>query len=517
MENARTVVIGAGVGGLSAAIALATEGVPVTVLDRASRAGGKMRNIEVEGVHVPAGPTVLTMRWVFDALLERAGKRLDDLVSVKPSDVLARHVWTDGSSLDLYTDVERSVDAISAFASAADGAAYQDFANEAQRIHDILLDTHMRAQRPSFAGLMGRIGPKRFPDMLALRPYTSLWRALAQRFRDPRLVQLLGRYATYTGSSPYTIPATLMLVSHVERQGVWRIDGGMAALADALRIVAEDLGVQFKFDSHVSKIDVNAGRAVGVSLADGTYIPATDVVANTDASALGDMVTGTGVRRVPAAKRSHSAVTFCARARTEFPLAHHTVFFSDDYEREFREIERGRVPTEPTTYICAPDRDDAGNWETVTPNGGERVLALINAPANGDKANYAEEAASCRKRVTALLRRCGMTVDWGEVTTTSPTQFASMFPHTGGALYGRINDGPFAGFQRPGAKTRIPNLVLAGGACHPGPGVPMSAISGMLAAERLMEARASTRTFRPVATYGGISTASATMGATQSR
>ena len=513
MREEPTVVIGAGAGGLAAAITLASEGRPVLVLDRMSRPGGKMRNVSVDGLPIPAGPTVLTMRWAFDALLERAGLRLDDLVTIRRSDVLARHAWTDGRRLDLYADVERSVDAIGEFAGAADARSYRDFVAEAQRIHGILLDTHMRAQRPSFFGLMGRIGLRRFPDMMALRPYTSLTRALTQRFRDPRLVQLLGRYATYTGSSPYTIPATLMLVSHVEREGVWRIEGGMAALADALRGAAERLGVRFQFDADVARVEMHHSRAAAVRLRNGERIRAADVVACADASAMGTLAPEAGVRTVSQAKRSHSAITYCVRARTRFPLAHHTVFFSSDYEREFTELRAGRVPHEPTTYVCAPDRDDAGDWENDAPADGERMLMLVNAPANGDTNEYGKEAELCEQRMVTLLERCGMKTELRTKAATTPNQFASMFPHTGGALYGRINDGPFAGFSRPGAATRIPNLALAGGSCHPGPGVPMSTISGMLAAEHLMAARASTRRSRPAATFGGTSTASATTAA----
>ena len=513
MSGEDTIVVGAGAGGLAAAISLAANGRSVTVLDRAERPGGKMRNIDVDGAPVPAGPTVLTMRWAFDALLEPIGLQLEDLVTVRRSDVLARHAWTDGSRLDLHEDLDRTIDAIHEFAGPKDAKAYRGFVAEARRIHDILLDTHMRAQRPSFLGLMRRIGPRRFPDMMALRPYTSLWRALDQRFSDPRLVQMLGRYATYTGSSPYTIPATLMLVSHVEREGVWRIEGGMGALADALRGVAERLGVRFEFGSHVERIGVEGGQANRVDTATASY-SAANVVLNVDASAATELVPEARVRRVKPAKRSHSAITYCTRAETDFPLAHHTVFFSSDYKREFEELSRGRVPNEPTTYICAPDRDDGGRWERDVPTGGERMLLLVNAPANGDTTDHAEEGERCRHRMTALLERCGMRAEWTASETTTPTDFAELFPTTGGALYGRINDGPFAGFERPGAATHLPNLTLAGGSCHPGPGVPMSTISGMLAAERLMAVPASTQRSRPAATFGGTSTASAMMDAT---
>ena len=510
------VVIGAGSGGLAAAISLAAQGLRVTVLERGSAPGGKMRNIDVNGTPVPAGPTVLTMKWAFDRILEPAGLALDDVVEVEPSRVLARHAWTDGSMLDLHADEDEAADAIAQFASPRDADGFRDFVRESRRIHDILLDTHMRAQRPSFVGLMGRIGPRRFPDMMALRPYSSLWKALSQHFHDPRLRQLFGRYSTYTGSSPFSIPATLMLVAHVERAGVWRIKGGMAALAQGLEGVAQRLGVEFRYGAEVERIETRGGRASAVRLRGGERIPVAGVVANTDASALATIAPDAGVPCVPQPKRSYSAVTFCARARTQFPLAHHTVFFSDDYAHEFEALAAGDVPPEPTTYICAADRNDRGERVDGAGNA-EAMLMLVNAPANGDTKIYEEEVEPCRQRMTSLLKRCGMDLSIEAYRATTPNDFAEMFPQTGGALYGRTTDGPFAGFRRPGARTRIPNLALAGGSCHPGPGVPMSALSGWLAAGHLMAAHASTHPSRRVAISGGIATASATMDATPSR
>ena len=510
------VVIGAGSGGLAAAITLAAQGRPVTVLEQGSGPGGKMRNVDVDGTSVPAGPTVLTMKWAFDRILEPAGLSLSDVVEVEPSQVLARHAWTDGSMLDLHADEDEAAEAIARFSSMRDADGFRDFVRESRRIHDILLDTHMRAQRPSFVGLMARIGPRRFPDMMALRPYSSLWAALSQRFDDPRLRQLFGRYSTYTGSSPFSIPATLMLVAHVERAGVWRIKGGMAALAKGLEGVAERMGVRFRYDAKVERVETEGGRASAVRLSSGERITAQGIVANTDASALATIAPETGVQAVPSYKRSYSAVTFCARARTNFPLAHHTVFFSNDYAAEFDALARGQVPSEPTTYICAADRNDRGERDNAADEA-EAMLMLVNAPANGDTKIYGEEVEPCRQRMTSLLERCGMDLSVEASKATAPSDFAAMFPHTGGALYGRTTDGPFAGFRRPGARTRIPNLALAGGSCHPGPGVPMSALSGWLAAEHLMAAHASTRPSPRAAISGGIATASATTGATPLR
>jgi 1-hydroxycarotenoid 3,4-desaturase len=177
-----------------------------------------------------------------------------------------------------------------------------------------------------------------------------------------------------------------------------------------------------------------------------------------------------------------SAVTWCLRTATRgFPLLHHNVFFAEDYPREFRSIfDERRVTEAPTVYVCAQDRDES---ETAVA-GPERLLVLVNAPADGDRgALAADELASVERRVFALLAACGLDVAPGGGVVTGPSQFAALFPATGGALYGRATHGAFATFARPGSRSSIPRLYLAGGSVHPGPGVPMAALSGRRAAE----------------------------------
>lgn len=512
----RVVVVGAGIAGLSAAVSLACAGHDVHLVERAESPGGKMRQVEVGGTPVDAGPTVFTMKWAFDRLLAQAGTTLEAEVGLTRAGTLARHAWGDGSRLDLFASPDESAAAIEHFAGAQEAAGFQRFCRDSAGVFATLKDTYIAAERPGPVDLARRVGMGNLQQMLALRPFSTLWSALGGYFKDPRLRQLFGRYATYCGSSPFQAPATLMLVAHVEQDGVWLIEGGMHALARALATVAQRHGARIDYGRCVTRISAGTGGVDAVHLEDGERLAADAVIFNGDYSALASGLVGgvdLGEAPVKLSERSLSALTWAVKAKVRgFPLARHTVLFSDAYRREFDEIFRkGRVPSDPTVYLCAQGRDDAGARIADTDaDPRDAFLCLINAPALGDRARHtSSEIATCLDAALGRMARCGLTLDSTtmESVATTPADFEQMFPGSGGALYGRASHGWMASFRRPGARTRLPGLYLAGGSVHPGPGVPMASLSGQLAAASLVADRGSTRRFHRVAISGGTSTA----------
>ncbi|WP_085338177.1 1-hydroxycarotenoid 3,4-desaturase CrtD [Aquidulcibacter paucihalophilus] len=488
MTAKKIIVIGAGMGGLAAAIDLARQGYHVDVVERAADVGGKMRHVPVGTSLIDGGPTVFTMKWVFDGLFEDAGLVLEDHLTLLPATILARHAWTQGGDLDLYADREESAEAIREFAGPKDAEGYLAFCKRSAAIYETLRGPFIASQRPNPIELVARVGFNRLGAMWQTAPHQTMWRALGAYFRDPRLKQLFGRYATYCGSSPFAAPATLMLVSHVEQEGVWRVKGGMAKVAAALKALAISQGVHFHFQADVERIETRNRHVSSIMLKNGVAMSADAIVFNGDISALGRGLLGPDV--VPAAKpvalpqRSQSAITWCARATTSgLALAHHTVLFSKDYKAEFEDVFTSqRPPQTPTIYICAQDRDDA----CLPPDGPERLLILMNAPATGDWEEYGPDAQSmAQESAWAMMASCGLALSVDQAQITTPHGFNALFPASGGALYGRANHGPMASFQRPGARSGVKGLYLAGGSAHPGPGIPMAALSGRLAAARL--------------------------------
>jgi 1-hydroxycarotenoid 3,4-desaturase len=500
-EQRPVVIVGAGVAGLASALELSANGVPVVVVEAADRPGGKMRRAGLGPVWLDGGPTVLTMRWVFEELFAAAGMDFAAQVRTRPATVLARHAWDGDAQLDLHADAQRSAEEIGRLCGPGEARGFLEFCAEARATYRALEQTFIRAQRPTMAGLVRRIGSRRPADLFAIRPFETLWHALGRYFHDPRMHQLFGRYATYCGSSPYTAPATLMLVAHVEQEGVWLVDSGMFGIAEALERAARARGANFRYGSAVASIATDARGVARVELAGGETLAAGAVIVNADAAALAQGLLGpAGPRalRGYAPARSLSAVTWRVWARTSgFALSRHNVFFSSDYRAEFDAIfARGSLPADATVYVCAQDRNADGDGDAEL--GRDRLLCLINAPADGDTAGRPDERkaladGSVRRRVFARLERLGLRVDLDDagaaVEQFAPEQFEQLYPGTGGALYGSATHGWRASFERPGASTGIAGLYLAGGSVHPGPGVPMAALSGRLAAQRVLADR----------------------------
>jgi 1-hydroxycarotenoid 3,4-desaturase len=502
LDRRPVIIAGAGIGGLACAIELSRAGIPVMVLERGDVVGGKLHQHHIQGVGIDSGPTVFTMRWVFDTLLAGAGSTLESIVRIRRADILARHAWSGDERLDLHASREASAHAIESFSSKAEADRFLKFCDTASTAYRALEAAYIRSERPSFLSMQTDLGVRGLQALWRIGLFQSLWTSLDHKFKDRRLHQLFSRYATYCG---------------------------MTALANALAGEATRLGAVIRTQAGVKAITLRSGRVQAVVLENDERIEGSAVVFNGDIAALRsgvvaiasdqdimrDAVEGPsdvarnafGTSDDDFKSRSLSALTLSMHAATEgFPLTHHNLFFHDDYASEFDDIfQRRRLPAKPTVYICAQDRHDHAS----PPDGPERLLLLINAPATGDRHTFEDaEVQACIQAGSSLMERCGLRILRNDSNTriTTPDIFHQRFPATGGALYGHATHGWMSAFRRHGAVSRIPGLYLAGGSVHPGPGVPMAAMSGRLAAAALMGHRGLTRPSRRVVISGGMST-----------
>ena len=511
--NDRILIIGAGIGGLAAAVRLAAAGRRVEVLERHDWIGGKMRTLPSDAGPVDAGPTVLTMRAVFDDLFAIAGTRLSEHVTLQPLPVLARHFWADGTRLDLVPDPATNRAAIAAAFGARAGADFTRFEQETRNLFKAFDAPIMRAARPSITGA-AQAALRAEGALPWLMPGRKLDAMLRARLQEPKLRQLFGRYATYVGGNPLRAPAVLGLIWQAEAAGVWAVKGGMAALARALVALLERLGGQVQTGVTVTEILTEGAQVRGVRLSDGTRMACAQVIHNGDPAALSALVDSARLRRAQTQPRSLSAQVWTLAATVQpgavgpNDLAYHNVFFADDPAQEFGPLARGHAPENPTIYICAQDR------AARVPNGRERFQFILNAPPLPQ--SQPKDRACPPQHPFDRLAQFGLSLTPRALMTaqtlTQPQDFAALFPGSQGALYGLSPDGAMATFQRPVTRTRIRGLYLAGGGVHPGAGVPMAAMSGMHAAQAALSDQISVSGSRPTAMRGGISTGSAIAG-----
>jgi phytoene desaturase len=490
-------VVGAGVGGLAAAIHLGARGRRVLVCEAGARIGGKLDLVATAGFRFDTGPSLLTMPDVLRDLLAAGGLRLEDELDLVPLAPLCRYRFADGTRFDASADPAQMRAAIAAL-SPRDVAGYERFMRLGKNLWRLtaapFLFNPLEHLGRALRGVLAQgSGPA---DLVRLAIPQTLDGVVSRHFRDPRLVQLFDRYATYNGSSPYRTSGVYALIPYVEHAGgAWYPRGGMYAIAEALGRAAARVGVVVRLGAPVRQILVAGGRAAGVELADGTAIAARCVISNADAVVTLGSLLPAGAGGAPAARAaarlepSSSGFVLLLGVDCRYEqLAHHNIFFSADYRREFADLWVRQVPpADPTIYVCASSRTDP----TQAPAGHENLFVLVNAPALGPAYAWEAHAAAYRDLVLDRLEALGMTdlrrhIVFEQVRT--PHDFERLYGAWRGSIYGASSNGLLAPFRRPRNRvTGVSGLYLAGGSAHPGGGLPLAMLSGTIAARLALE------------------------------
>lgn len=483
------IIIGAGIGGLSTAIRLAAAGQPVVVFEQNAEVGGKMGEISEAGFRWDTGPSVITMRPVLEELFETAGRRLEDYLTLHAVEPLTRYFYPDGVILDASRDLAK-MGAQIAQLDERDVEGYLAYLAYAARLYRITGPTFIYDRPPTWRSFT-QVSPF---DALKVDAWRKMDTAIRRYVRSPHLRQLLGRFATYVGASPYQAPATLNVIAHVELNGgVWYPQGGVFSIARSLAELARELGVDIRTNCGVNQIVTGQKGVEGVILTDGETQPAAAVVANVDVTTVYRQLlppeVGAGrLARLSRQETSCSGFILLLGVNKEHPeLAHHNIFFSGDYPGEFDQIFRqGVPPQEPTIYVAITAKADPNH----APPGMENWFVLVNAPPLGNNFDWKNQAGAYRQQILARLADFGFDVrPHIEVERMiTPADLANRTGAWRGALYGLSSNTPLTAFRRPHNRAGdVPGLYFVGGTTHPGGGVPMVMLSGRVAAGMVLE------------------------------
>lgn len=478
----KAVVIGAGLGGLSAAITLAGEGFQVDLVEKNRHAGGKLMPVSLLDYHFDFGPNTITMPQVFDRVFSKAGMRMSDVLNMKKLDVHTRNVFSDGTVFDFTSDsaaMKEQLKKIDPFAA----QHYDAFLKEITRLYK-LSETHFFPKM--FESFADYLSPSLGTALLKVRPLESMHHFFGRYFKNPELIKAFDRYATYIGSSPYISPATFSMIAYLELvQGVFYAEGGNVKIAEGFKAAAEKLGVRFHFASKVKRLQVQNKKVSSVLLEDGRSFQADEVIMNADLlQAYPELVDeqhrpGFKVSKRDSYQPSISAFVILAGLKKRHrELLHHNVFFSKDYKEEFIDLfSEHRYSSDPTIYISNSSYTD----KSVSP-AGDNLFILVNAPALTREGELAADAEAYKERIYDILEAKGLEIRSALACerVITPLEIADTFGAYRGALYGISANRKMDAFLRPSNFSKdIRNLSFVGGSTHPGGGSPMVTLSGM--------------------------------------
>jgi phytoene desaturase len=479
------VVVGAGLGGLSAALHLAGAGREVTVVEREDLPGGRCGLISDGGYRFDTGPTVLTMPDLLAQPLRAVGEQLDDWLTLRRLDPAYRARFADGSTIDVRADETEMADEIRRVCGPADADGWLHYVQFLRALYRVEMAHFIERNLDSPLQLVNA----QLARLVALGGFRRLAPKLGQYVRDERLRRLFSFQAMYAGLAPAHALAIYAVITYMDCvAGVYFPDGGMHAVPRALAGAAQKHGVRFRYGTTVTAIDVQDGRARGVVTSAGERIAADVVVVNADLpTAYAELLPARYTpRRVRHLRYSPSAVVLHVGSSASYDeSAHHTIEFGASWDATFAEIiDAGVVMSDPSFLLSTPTRTDP----SLAPAGRHAYYALFPAPNTTGRVDWAAHRTAYRDTIVETLEKRGYPGFEAAIDTehlVTPADWRARGMAAGAPFAAAHTFGQTGPFRAPTLDRRIGNLVFCGSNSQPGVGVPMVLVSGRLAAERV--------------------------------
>lgn len=486
--NNKAVVIGAGLGGLSAAISLACEGFSVRLFEKNKGPGGKLNQLEKDGFRFDLGPSILTMPHIFRALFARAGKDMDDYVTIEELRPHWRNFFEGGFTFDLTPDSRLMENELKKFPDG--GRGFHSFLEYSRRQSLLTEEGYFRYGYDTLGEMRAGYGNLR--SLFGFDWTRSMDAGVRAHVKDPRLIDALNYFIKYVGSSPYDAPGTMNLLAHVQfGYGLWYVSGGMYRMGLALERLARETGVELNYGAEVSGIEKEGDRVKAVLLKDGTRAEASAIVSNMEVIPAYRELLGEDenfMRSLDKFEPACSGLVIDLGIKGSYgQLAHHNFFYSDSPREHFDAVFRKKeLSSDPTIYLVAPCVTDP----SAAPPGCSVLKILPHIPHVRDERPLTRaDYAAFRDVVLAKLERMGLEGLRSRIVTEdllTPDDIKAMYYSNKGSIYGVVSDRRKNGaFRAPKRSAKYPNLFFAGGSVNPGAGMPMVALSGMLACDML--------------------------------
>jgi phytoene desaturase len=490
MKPKSVIVIGAGIGGITAATHLARAGLHVTVLEKNAHPGGRCDRFSRDGHHFDTGPTLFVMPLLYEAEFRNMGSSMHDRLALQRVDPTYHLVFDKGSQLALTSDLKSMHEQLESIQPGS-FQGFLRYLQEGERHYQLVLDTLVNRD---FRKASDFFNIQTLAPSLRLKPLTNHYRNMSSYFDEPRLKSAFTFQDIYTGLSPFEAPATFSMMPYTElAHGVWYPKGGMYSIVETLMDLARQAGVEFLFNSTVEQIDVNATHVRGVLLANGSRLDANVVLANADLPYVYQHLLPQDkmVKALSRKRFSCSAISFFWGVDKTYPdLGPHTLFLADDYRANFESIDRDlSLPTNPSLYLHAPSRLDP----SMAPPGGDTLNAIVpvgHLSENGEQ-DWADLRDQARQHVFRRLRTIGITdleahLKFEEAYT--PLSWAKRYNLVKGATHGLSHRLTQMAYFRPANRhARYQKLYFVGASTHPGTGIPTAMVSGRLVSERILE------------------------------
>jgi phytoene desaturase len=496
VKSKTVVVIGAGVGGLTAAIYLARRGLHVTVLEKNASPGGRCNRLSRDGHYFDTGPTLFVMPLLYEAEFRSLGVSMHERLDLQRVDPTYHLVFDNGSQLALTSDMQFMHEQLEAIEPGSFHGLMR-YLQEGEWHYQLVLEklvNHDFRRASDFFNIPNML------LLLRLKPLISHYRNMATYFEDPRLKSAFTFQDIYTGLSPFEAPATFSMMPYTElMHGIWYPKGGMYRIVEILMDLARQAGVEFGFHAAVERIDTNAKHARGVRLADGSNLGVDLVIANADLPYVYQhlLPQDRAAKAIARKRLSCSVISFFWGLDKTYPeLGPHTLFLADDYRENFECIERDmRLPSNPSLYIHTPARLDS----SMAPPGQDTLIAIIpvghlSEDEEPDWETWQDEA---RQHIFRRLRTLGITDIEAHIKfeeTCTPTMWRQRYSLVKGSTHGLAHTLTQMAYFRPSNRhPRFGNLYFVGASTHPGTGIPTAMVSGRLVFERIMDELAELR------------------------